>query len=52
MTEADIEIGRKRYRAGLDLMDRYIKTHGADPIAWPKKTGPGVIEVDLSKFNV
>jgi hypothetical protein len=33
-------------------MDRYIKTHGADPIAWPKKTGPGVIEVDLSKFNV
>ena len=52
MTEADIEIGRKRYRAGLDLMDRYIKTHGADPIAWPKKTGAGVIEVDLSKFNV
>lgn len=52
MTEADIEIGRKRYRAGLDLMDCYIKTHGADPIAWPKKTGPGVIEVDLSKFNV
>lgn len=52
MTEADIEIGRKRYRKALDLMDQYIKTHGADPIAWPKKTGPGVIEVDLSKFNV
>jgi hypothetical protein len=33
-------------------MDLYIKTHGTDPIAWPHKTGPGVIEVDLSKFNV
>lgn len=52
MTEADIEIGRKRYRKALDLMDQYIKTHGNDPITWPKKTGPGVVEVDLSKFNV
>jgi len=52
MTEADIEIGRKRYRKALNLMKEYIDTHGADPIAWPKKTGPGVIEVDLSKFNV
>jgi len=52
MTEADIEIGRRRYRKGLDLMAEYQTTLGADPQAWPHKTGPGVIEVDLSKFNV
>ena len=52
MTEADIEIGRKRYRKALDLMDQYNKTFGPYPEKWPHKTGPGVIEVDLSKFNV
>jgi hypothetical protein len=52
MTEADIEVGRRRYRKGLDLMAQYQKTLGADPQTWPHKTGPGVIEVDLSKFNV
>ena len=52
MTEADIEVGRRRYRKGLDLMAEYQKTLGADPATWPHKTGPGVIEVDLSKFNV
>jgi len=52
MTEADIEAGRRRYRKGLDLMAEYIGAHGTDPQAWPHKTGPGVIEVDLSKFNV
>ena len=52
MTEADIEVGRRRYRKALDLMDQYNKTFGQNPDAWPKKSGPGVIEVDLSKFNV
>ena len=52
MTEADIEIGRKRYRKALDLMKQYADIHGPSPEAWPKKTCPGVIEVDLSKFNV
>lgn len=52
MTEADIEIGRKRYRKALDLMDQYNKTFGPYPEKWPHKTGPGVIEVDMSKFNV
>ena len=52
MTEADIEVGRRRYRKGLDLMAAYQTTLGTDPAAWPHKTGPGVIEVDLSKFNV
>ena len=51
MTEADIEVGRRRYRKALDLMDQYNKTFGHNPDAWPKKSGPGVIEVDLSKFN-
>ena len=52
MTEADIEVGRRRYRKGLDLLKQYRDQFGLDPQAWPKKTGPGVIEVDLSKFNV
>ena len=51
MTEADIETGRRRYRKGLELMKQYHDQFGADPVAWPKKTGPGVIEIDLSKFN-
>jgi hypothetical protein len=51
MTEADIETGRRRYRKALDLMSAYQTTLGMDPQAWPKKTGPGVIEIDLSKFN-
>ena len=51
MTEADIELGRRRYRKALDLMKSYRDQFGTDPQAWPKKTGPGVIEVDLSKFN-
>ena len=52
MTEADIETGRRRYRKALDLMKQYQSEHGLDPAAWPTKTGAGVIEVDLSKFNV
>ncbi len=52
MTEADIETGRRRYRKGLDLMKSYHDQFGLDPAAWPTKTGAGVIEVDLSKFNV
>ena len=52
MTEADIEVGRRRYRKGLDLMKQYQNEFGLDPATWPHKTGPGVIEVDLSKFNV
>ena len=51
MTEADIEVGRRRYRKGLDLMKQYQNEFGTDPATWPHKTGPGVIEVDLSKFN-
>ena len=51
MTDADIETGRRRYRKALDLMSAYQTTLGMDPQAWPKKTGPGVIEIDLSKFN-
>lgn len=51
MTEADIETGRRRYRKGLDLLKQYRDQFGLDPQAWPKKTGPGVIEIDLSKFN-
>jgi len=52
MTEADINTGRVRYRKALDLLHSYQTTLGLDPQAWPKKTGPGVIEIDLSKFNV
>ena len=51
MTEADIEVGRRRYRKGLELMAEYIGANGTDPQRWPHKTGPGIIEVDLSKFN-
>ena len=51
MTEADIETGRRRYRKALDLMKSYRDQFGTDPQAWPKKTNPGVIEIDLSKFN-
>lgn len=51
MTDADIELGRRRYRKALDLMKSYRDQFGTDPQAWPKKTGPGVIEIDLSKFN-
>lgn len=51
MTEADIELGRRRYRKALDLMKSYRDQFGTDPQAWPKKTTPGVIEIDLSKFN-
>ena len=51
MTEADIEFGRRRYRKALDLLKSYRDQFGTDPKAWPKKTGPGVIEIDLSKFN-
>lgn len=51
LTEADIEIGRKRYRKALGLMRNYIDTHGPEPLAWPTKSGPDVIEIDLSKFN-
>ena len=51
MTEADIEVGRRRYRKALDQMKQYQTEFGTDPQKWPKKTGPGVIEVDLSKFN-
>lgn len=51
MTEADINTGRVRYRKALDLMKSYRDQFGTDPQAWPKKTSPGVIEVDLSKFN-
>lgn len=51
MTAADIEVGIRRYRKALDLLKQYRDQFGDDPQAWPKKTGPGVIEVDLSKFN-
>lgn len=51
MTEADIEVGRRRYRKALDLMKTYRDQFGTDPQAWPKKTQPEVIEIDLSKFN-
>lgn len=51
MTEADIEFGRRRYRKGLDQMKEYIDKHGPDPANWPSKTGPGVIEVNISEWN-
>lgn len=51
MTEADIEIGRRRTRRALDLMKKYQDEYGLDPAAWPANTTPDVIEVDLSRFS-
>jgi len=52
MSAADIETGRTRYRKGLAQMKAYQIEHGNEPANWPKKLQPGVIEVDLSRFNV